>query len=122
MVVVMRRVLEEPPSYPRKALGLDGRLWGIITAALRKDPEERTPSAVVLRDALASWLEPRGAALPRAMAASSAPSSASASPLEPTLLADVEPTPAPASRRTPAPPNDDAPPSFDLLIRSKIGR
>ena len=122
MVVVMRRVLEEPPSFPRNARGLDGRLWGILTAALRKDPEERTPSALALRDALASWLEARGVALPRALTASSAPAPAPISPLEPTLLADIEPTSAPASCRTPALPNDDAPPSFDLLIRAKIGR
>lgn len=122
MLVVMRRVLEEPPSYPRNARGLDGRLWGILTAALRKDPEERTPSALALRDALAGWLESRGIALPRALTAPSAPAPAPISPLEPTLLADVEPTPVTASRRTPAPPNDDAPPSFDLLIRAKIGR
>ncbi len=122
MVMVMRRVLEEPPSYPRNARGLDGRLWGILTAALRKDPEERTPSALALRDALAGWLESRGVALPRALTASSEPAPAPISPLDPTLLADIEPTPAPASHRTPAPPNDDAPPSFDLLIRAKIGR
>jgi eukaryotic-like serine/threonine-protein kinase len=127
VVAIMRRVLEEPPSYPRKALGLDGRLWGILTAALRKDPAERTPSALALREALAGWLEARGVALPRMITAIPAPLHASTSSLEPTLLAEitpsnapVTPTSSPASRRAPAV-SDDAPPSFDVLIRAKLG-
>ena len=121
VVAVMRRVLEEPPSYPRKALGLDGRLWGIITAALRKDPEERTPSAPAMRQALVGWLEARGVASPRAISISPVPFAAPTSPFEPTLLAEVAPTASPVSRRVPIVP-DDAVPSFDLLIRAKLGR
>ena len=57
---VMRRVLESPVPYPRTGPPIDKRLWQIITAGLRKAPEERIASAVVLRDALAAWLEERG--------------------------------------------------------------
>ena len=57
---MLRRVMEDPPSYPRDARGLDGKLWAVIMGALRKDPAERTPSALALRTALSSWLESKG--------------------------------------------------------------
>jgi serine/threonine-protein kinase len=117
IVLVMRRVLEEPPSYPRKARGLDGRLWGILTAALRKAPDERTPSALALRDALSGWLDARGIATPsHGIAVTSTLPPRVAAPVDTTLLA----APAPDAVVTP-PPNDDAPPSFDVLIRAKLG-
>jgi serine/threonine protein kinase len=53
---VLKRVLESPPSFPRGARGLDGPLWKILTAAIRKRPNERTASARVMRDQLVSWL------------------------------------------------------------------
>ena len=124
VVMVMRRVLDEPPPYPRQAVGLDGRLWGILMAALRKDPAERTPSATALREALAGWLDARGVALPRGIHASilppsSPPSSPKSSPLEPTLIAELTPS----TLNTPITPElDEAPPSFDGLIRAKLGR
>jgi len=60
LIVVIRRVMDEPPSFPRGARGLDGKLWGILMAALRKEPGERTASAVAFRDGLAGWLAARG--------------------------------------------------------------
>ena len=114
LLTVMRRVLEDPPSYPRKAGGLDGRLWGILTAALRKAPEERTPSAIALRDSLAGWLEARGISSPRWITPAPTHQAGSSGPLEPTLLA--APDSAVVLRSI-----DDAPPSFDVLIRTKLG-
>jgi serine/threonine-protein kinase len=123
IVLVMRRVLDEPPSYPRKSVGLDGRLWGILMAALRKDPAERTPSATALREALAGWLEARGIAQPRGISASAAPAPISGPALEATMLVDVGPSSAKAASVTPiASELDDTPPSFDGLIRAKLGR
>jgi serine/threonine-protein kinase len=121
LLLVMRRVLEDPPSYPRKARGLDGRLWGILMGALRKLPEERTPTALALRDALAGWLEARGVVAPRGLVGSSTVPPRATSPIDPTLPA----APAPASVPSPAvaaSATDDAPPSFDGLIRAKLGR
>ncbi len=124
ILVVMRRVLEEPPSYPRRARALDGRLWGILTAALRKEPSDRLPSADALRDALAGWLDARTSVNPGAIAAfstSAPPPPRATSSLAPTLLAATEPradTPQPAVT---SPSLDDAPPSIDALIRTKLG-
>jgi serine/threonine-protein kinase len=123
VLLVMRRVLEEPPSYPRRARGLDGRLWGILTAALRKDRDERLPSADALRDALGGWLDARTSLMPGAIAAfsASAPPPRAASSLAPTLLAAPEARDeAPRSAVT-SPSIDDAPPSIDALIRTKLG-
>jgi serine/threonine-protein kinase len=121
LLLVMRRVLEDPPSYPRKARGLDGRLWGILMGALRKLPDERTPTALALRDALAGWLEARGVVAPRGIVGSGTVPPRATSPIDPTLPA----APAPASVPSPAvaaSATDDAPPSFDGLIRAKLGR
>jgi len=114
----MRRVLDDPPSYLRKAVGLDGRLWGILMTALRKDPLERTPSALALREALAGWLDARGIALPRAIPPSLVSPPSKTTPLDPTLVG-----PEPSSALAPLTPQlDDAPPSFDGLIRAKLSR
>ena len=121
LLQVMRRVLEDPPSYPRKARGLDGRLWRIMMAALRKLPDERTPTALALRDALAGWLETRGVATqPGIVTSDTAPSRATL-PIDPTLPAARTPASLPASALVPST-TDDAPPSFDGLIRAKLGR
>ena len=117
LLVVMRRVLEEPPSYPRKARELDGRLWGIMMNALRKVPEERTPTALALRDALAGWLEARGVTLTRGIAPAAKPAARVTSPIAPTLLAAPDAVPASAVVSSTI---DDAPPSIDILIRSKL--
>jgi eukaryotic-like serine/threonine-protein kinase len=113
MFAVMSRVVSEPPSYPRDARGLDGRLWSILMAAMRKNARDRTPSALALHDALSSWLRGRGRT-----AAPAPPPRAAASPLAPTLAAPVAPV-APVAE-APAPPSDEAP-SIDALIREKLG-
>jgi len=100
LVAVIRRVLDEPPSYPREARDFDGKLWGILMAALRKEPGERTSTALAFHAALSGWLASRsGGASPRSqipapagsvvalsMPAVSAP--AAAARLAPTLLAE----------------------------------
>ncbi|MFT3770814.1 MAG: serine/threonine-protein kinase [Minicystis sp.] len=105
---VMHRVMSDPPPYPRHARGLDGRLWSILMGALRKTPEERTPSALALHDQLSAWLAARGGAARIVGAQTRSPVSVE---LTPTLPAQPEPAPAP---------RDDAPPSIDALIRAKL--
>jgi serine/threonine protein kinase len=56
LMALLRKVMDDPPPYPRKAVGLDGRLWRILMDAMRKDPATRTGSARALRDELAGWL------------------------------------------------------------------
>ncbi len=125
VVAVIRRVVDEPPSYPRDARGLDGKLWGVLMAALRKDPAERTPSALAFRDALATWLEGRGM-MPASQpsfrpAATTQPEGMGALPdarLASTLAADVvdgEADTAPIAL-------SKAPTSLDALIRAKLGQ
>ena len=112
--VVIRGVLDKTPSYPRGARGLDGRLWAILMAALRKDPADRTASAPAMRDALAGWLEARKAGpAPRAAAPAVLPVEVSAR-LAPTLAAG------PGSE-TSLVSAEDAPSSIDALIRAKLG-
>ncbi len=126
IVAVIRRVVDEPPSYPRDARGLDGRLWGVLMAALRKDPAERTPSALALREALAGWLEARGVG-PSSRPSSAATATTQAAGMAPdarlaaTLAAAGAPA-APARANTPSPAVSSAPPSLDALIRAKLGR
>ena len=120
--VVMRGVVDNPPPFPRHAVGLDGRLWAILMAALRKVPEERTPSALALRDALAVWLGGRRNVL-RSLLASAASGASGASEAPVALAARFAPTLAAAGEgegAAPAPP-EDASPSFDALIREKLG-
>jgi serine/threonine protein kinase len=110
---VMHRVVHDPPSYPKRARGLDGRLWAILMNALRKDPAERISSAAAFREALVGWLagrvpSPRPAAPLHVVAATTTLASPRA-PLAPTL---------PAASQAPS---DDASPSFDALIRAKLG-
>jgi serine/threonine protein kinase len=114
VLAVMRRVLEDSPSFPRRARGLDGRLWSILMAALRKDPEERTPSALALRDALAGWLDAREVTSVRGFEPVSARTPLPPASLDPTLLAG----PVSAVTRSSG---DEAPQSFDVLIRAKLG-
>lgn len=136
VIAVIRRVVDEPPSYPRNAVGMDGKLWGILMAALRKDPAERTPSALALRDALVGWLEARGLAPASRPSASLAlapppPPMASSSRLEATMAADAPPVGPEARSRVEVvdAAADTAkahvigdPASFDALIRSKLGQ
>jgi serine/threonine protein kinase len=117
LIAVLRRVVDQPPPYPRAARGMNGRLWAILMAALRKSPAERTPSALALRDALAGWLESRGGA----------PISPSLAPQSPQVAERASATTLPAAQ--PAPPLGpapsslelDGPPSLDELIRKKLG-
>ena len=144
VIAVIRRVMDEPPPFPRDAVGMDGKLWGLLTAALRKDPAERTPSALAFRDALAGWLEQRGyAARPSFEPASAAPGHVLAPEerLAPTMTAEAPPrdevgVPQPRSgprSRSPVEVVDAVadtapthtigdPASFDALIRSRLGR
>jgi serine/threonine-protein kinase len=142
VIAVLRRVMDEPPSFPRNAAGMDGKLWSILTGALRKDPAERTPSALALRDALVGWLEMRGLATrpavePPSAASTRAPNMPQEERLAPTLTADAPPAaPAPrpsAPRRVPLDSVDATadtaptttigdPASFDALIRSRLGQ
>jgi serine/threonine protein kinase len=125
---VMRRVLTDPPPYPRNAAGLDGRLWAILMDGLRKDPAARTPSVSALRDALAAWLAARGAPAGAVLAPPSAPADPRESArFAPTLPAGMEALPndlhkpsANAKGDLPRP-SEDAPPSIDALIRGKLG-
>jgi serine/threonine-protein kinase len=135
VIAVIRRVLDDPPPYPRAARGLDGRLWGVLMGALRKDPAERTPTALAFRDALAGWLESQGTT------PSFRPIPAGLTPLpgRPISVRLPDTLDAPASPRLPdtldAPissvdPGADtapvtpieAPPSLDALIRAKLGQ
>jgi serine/threonine-protein kinase len=126
---ILRRVLHDPPPYPRKARGLDGRLWAILTGALRKIPGERTASAAALRDALAAWHQGRGAAParpapPRVTSGDDPRPPASPTPLAATLPAErglVGGAPLVDTLDAPRGP-DDGPPSIDALIRAKMAR
>ena len=144
-IAVIRRVLDEPPPFPREARSLDGRLWSILMAAMRKDPADRTSSALALRDALVGWLESRGlsAAAPVELHLAEAPPGPISPSLRgaPTQAAPGSP-PAPRSSREGAvsPPRSpgradvDAmadtepmalsadPESFEALIRAKFGQ
>jgi serine/threonine-protein kinase len=115
---IMRKIIADPPAYPRAARGLDGRLWSILMGALRKSRDDRTPSATALHGALSEWLAARGAR-PRPAPAPEPPRTAVDAPLAPTLPAapgrSVPPAP-------PVPPREDVPPSIDALIRDKLAR
>jgi serine/threonine protein kinase len=104
VMAVIRRVLEDPPPFPRSARGLDGKMWSILMAALRKDPADRTPSVLALRDSLVGWLEARGAS-------ASVSSPRSPRQVSPGEVADTEPMALSAD-----------PESFDALIRAKFGQ
>ncbi len=115
IIAVLRRVVEQPPAYPRSARGMNGRLWAILMAALRKSPAERTPSALALRDALAGWLDARGGA-PMSPALAPISSSQKQRAVAATLPAGaVAPPLGDASVRL------EGPPSLDELIRKKLG-
>ena len=129
LFAVLGRVVSQPPPYPRRAQGLDGRLWALLMDALRKDPAERTPSATALRDALAGWLAPRPARVASPAGATPPPAlspEAAAARLAPTLLASSPAAPIAPSVPSPSAslplPADDVPPSFDGLIRAKLDR
>lgn len=140
MVVVMRRVLDEPPPFPRLAKGLDGRLWSLLTAAMRKDRAERTPTALAFRDALAAWLEARGGSISGPLLLPVAPA---VQPLSESVAMAPTQAPPPASPPPASPPPaspqasgggllgaadtdpdgaSDGPRSLDALIRAKFGQ
>jgi serine/threonine-protein kinase len=127
VLAVMTRVTGQPPSYPRKGRGLDGRLWSILTNALRKDPMDRLASVLVLREALAAWRD--GNSTPRTKderAPTSAPTSAPvAAPSRPSppphSLRSPTDEPAASSRRE-ARLGESLPPTLDSLIRTRLGR
>lgn len=104
VVSAFRRVRDDALPFPRDVPGLDGPLWSILTDALRKEPDSRTPTVDALRAELVGWrgdnpdigAAPSGGASP---AASSERSARRAGTLD-----------------------DDSPPSLDALIRSKLPR
>ena len=107
---LMRKVREEPVSFPRRARGLDGKLWSLLTETLRKNPDERPATALVLHQRLAEWLNSRGG--PRAITTVQVPvPTASASEREEvaTQCASGE--------------GGGEPPTatFDALIRARLG-
>ncbi len=133
VIAVIRRVLDEPPTFPRDARGLDGKLWSILMAAMRKDPAERTPTALAFRDALAGWLEARGisASSPPAIPLpANAPgpisSAARLASTQAALPAPAPPTPPRAKVDVAADTEPMAlsadPESFEALIRAKFGQ
>ena len=133
VIAVIRRVLDEPPTFPRDARGLDGKLWSILMAAMRKDPAERTPTALAFRDALAGWLEARGIS-PSAPPAIALPANASGPISTAARLASTQtalPAPAPSTPpRVKGEVGADTEPmalsadpeSFEALIRAKFGQ
>jgi serine/threonine protein kinase len=130
LVTVLRQVVDQPPPYPRSARGMNGRLWSILMGALRKSPSERTPSVLALRDALAAWLESRGAPLPAsAISGPSRSREGHAATLPAALLPSAQAAPAALPGGPPAPPLPAAPPragegaapSLDELIKKKLG-
>ena len=107
---LIRRVCEEPPSFPRRARGLDGKLWSLLTETLRKDPEERPANALILHQRLADWLASRGGVR-------------SISRLQPAPT--PFPTPARQVAATASAATQGAEPptsSFDALIRERLGQ
>lgn len=134
---LLRQVMEEPPSYPRGARNLDGKLWSILMNAMRKDPNERTPSVLVLRDELSEWYDrrappsskdPHTSSLNAARASSeitreAPPSSARGSKSEASSHAATARSEG-FSRATTSPSNtasDPPAPPLDTLIRQKLG-
>lgn len=105
---LMRKVREEPVSFPRRARGLDGKLWSLLTETLRKNPEERPASALVLHQRLAQWLSTRGGA--RAVTKLEVPAEMAARQDAETH----ESGPAGSGAEPPAP-------TFDALIRERLG-
>lgn len=57
ILVIRQRVLEAPLPYPRKVVGLDGRLWSFLARGLRKFADQRFESAEAMRDELMAWLD-----------------------------------------------------------------
>ena len=122
---LMRRVKDEPPTFPRMAAGLDGKLWSQLTELLRKDPSERPSSAHLVKERLTEWLSTRGGARDLSMLVgtqvqaprrrpSVLPTSA---PLATASLPPEAPPPAPL----PTPPPQITSLSFDALIKSRLG-
>ncbi len=112
---VMRRIVSDPPSFPRHARGLDGRLWSIVMGALRKKPEDRTPSARALREALEAWRSAPPRAPESGTPETPRPAPAAAAP----RASDAPTLPAGTAAPAPSSPAADTP-SMDALIRAKL--
>ena len=106
---LMRKVRDEPVSFPRRARGLDGKLWSLLTETLRKNPDERPATALVLHQRLAEWLNSRGGARTLTKAQVPVPT---ASALEREQVATQG-----ASGEGGEPPTS----TFDALIRARLG-
>jgi serine/threonine protein kinase len=106
---LMRKVSQDPLPFPRHAVGLDGKLWSVMTDAMRKDPSERIQSALALRDRLLEWLTLRGAST-----RASSPGTVQAGPDA------VAATQAPTVLVTPVAAPEPGPESFDALINERL--
>jgi len=111
---IMRSVTEDPPPFPRKAVGLDGKLWSVLMSALRKDPSERPESALILRDRLRDWLVQRSGHT-HARLVPVAPPSAPDRTGE-TVAPEAPTEPPPSSRSS----SEPLSPSFDALIKERL--
>jgi serine/threonine protein kinase len=100
------KVSQDPLPFPRHAVGLDGKLWSVLTDAMRKEPRERIGSAVALRDRLLEWLAARGEARPSSPGLTVAPSVALAG----RAVTAVVPTPA----------HEPMLESLDVLIQQRL--
>ena len=110
-------VLEAHVPYPTRARGLDGRLWAILTDCLRRDREERFPSAEAVEQALVAWLAQREAAPDRDKAAPSHVQKALADTHPPTLPSAARVTPVAVEPDAPAVTLDRA--IFSALKKTK---
>ena len=113
VIAVMQRVLEAPLPFPRRAAGVDGRLWAILTTGMRKAPGERHPSVGAMRSELVGWLAERGA---------SAPVPVNARPNTGGTGLDVRTGESGAAGSSPA--HGEAPlehPTLDDVIRTRLG-
>ena len=111
ILATMRRVTDVPPAYPKTAVGLDGRLWGLLMGAMRKAPDDRPPSAAALRAQLSAWLE----------AKVGRPSHVSVATASPTLPAPRTPGAGSFAPEARPRPDESAPLSIDQLVRRKLG-
>jgi serine/threonine-protein kinase len=107
---VMAKVLGRALTRPENARGLDDELWAILLRALAKSPDDRFASASALGHALDAWLARRAHV-------SAAPTLVSEPPPR-SQLAQACSRDAIAAFQGHL--DDDALPSLDALIRSKL--
>ena len=120
MYDILRRVNDEPTPYPRRAVGLDGALWRILTDALQKEPTARPAGALELRRRLSEWLAGRSAD-PRARAPARHDAPSAAAPLSSAAaLTETAPRSATFPRPRSEPPPLARHETLDALIRARL--